>query len=94
MLTKLLNDIIQKRFIAASNSLLVDLELFAQLVCFGCGVPLETRSLAGKNQSFGFFFGFQTIFGDLNLISGPYTYKRDFAVIVVGFVFFKLFLQL
>ena len=84
----------QKWLITASNSLFVNLELLAELVCFGSGIPLETHSLAGKNQGFGSFFGFDTIFWDLNLVSSPYAHKGYFVVIVVGFVFVKLFLQL
>lgn len=94
MLTKLLNDIMQKRLITASNSLFVNLELFAKFVCFRSCIPFETRSLAGKNQGFGSFFGIDTIFWDLDLVSGPYAHKGYFIVIVVSFVFVKLFLQL
>jgi hypothetical protein len=49
VLAKLFNYIIQEWLITAGDSLLVNHELLAKLICFGGGVSLKTGSLAGKN---------------------------------------------
>lgn len=92
MLTKFLNDLIQKGFVTARNSLLMSHKLLTQLICFGCGISLKTSCLTGENQCFWPFFRFQTIFGYLDFVSGPNTYECNFIVIVVGSIFFKFFM--
>lgn len=94
MSTKFLNDIVQKWFITAGDSLLMDHKLFAELICLGGGVSLVTGGLTGENEGLGLIFGLEGVFRYLDLISGPYTDEGDFIVAVVSFILVELFLQL
>ena len=93
VLAKFFNYIIQERFIAASDPLLVNHELFAELVCFGGGVSLKTGGLTGENQGLWFVFAFEGVFRDLDLVPCPNTHKCNLIVAVMSFVLFELFLQ-